>query len=192
MDTADIIPEEKLREACAKCTQDPKHARYFNEAPSGAKQYIALVFYETIFPDDLTEEVSDQCFKEVVQGLSEEDLQYLVACEKDPRTRDVFVEQLAFLREEAELKEKRAENPKPAAAERPAAAQPAPPDIAPSDGPAIAPTFAFAYDARRLDREVAAWDSRWRTVRTSLVLLLVLGTISLLLYVAIAKGWLRV
>ena len=104
MEKTDIIPEWKVREACAKCTESEKHARYFNEAPAGAKQYIALVFYETVFPNDLSEEVSEQCFKEVLQELNADDLLYLVAHEVDPRTRDVFVERLAFLREESALR----------------------------------------------------------------------------------------
>ena len=72
MGKGEIIPEEKAREAVAKCMKHVRHARYFNEAPSGAKQYIALVFYETVFPNDLSEEVSEQCFKEVLQELNNE------------------------------------------------------------------------------------------------------------------------
>ena len=196
MDSADIIPEAKLREACAKCMQHAKHARYFNDAPPGAKQYIALVFYETIFPDDLTEEVSDQCFREVVQELGAEDLQYLIACEKDPHTRDVFVERLAFLKEETALKEKHSSKPH--------ISRPAPPTISPAAAPAqpsanppayertAVPVYRFAYDARRLDREVATWNRRWKTVCVSLVLIFLLGMVHALCCLAIYKGWLRV
>ena len=191
VDKTDIIPEAKLREACAKCMQHAKHARYFNDAPQGAKQYIALVFYETIFPDDLTEEVSEQCFKEVVQGLGAEDLQYLIANEKDPRTRDVFVERLAFLKEDAALKETHAEKPKPAVTERSAAARPAPPTLTPAVASTAAPTFAFSYDVRRLNREVAAWNGWWTAVCVAFGLIFVLGVVYALYCLAICKGWLH-
>ena len=187
----DIIPEAKLREAVAQCTKHARHARYFNEAPSGAKQYIALVFYETVFPDDLSEEVSDQCFKEVLQELNADDLLYLIAHEKDARTRDTFVERLAFLREESVLQKQRAEK-RPAVSERPSAKRPKEPSV--TDPPAVAshtrataPVYAFSYDARRLDREVAAWNARWRAVCLSIFILLSLaiayGLIVLAVYV---------
>ena len=192
MDKAELIPEAKLREACAKCMQHAKHARYFNEAPPGAKQYIALVFFETIFPDDLTEDVSEQCFREVVQGLEEEDLQYLIACEKDPRARDVFVERLAFLKEDAVVKGKRVEKPQPEVTERPAAAPPATLPVSSAVEPAAVPTFTFSYDARRFDRQVAAWNGCWKAVCVSLALILLLGMVYALCCLAIYKGWLRV
>jgi hypothetical protein len=177
MGNGDIISEEKAREAVAQCTKHAKHARYFNEAPSGAKQYIALVFYETVFPNDLSEEVSEQCFKEVLQELNTDDLLYLIAHEKDARTRDTFVERLAFLREESVLQKQSAEKPQ-AVRERPPAKRPAKePSV--SDPPVVVnrswgpvPVYAFSYDARRLDREVAVWNSRWRAVCVSLFILL--------------------
>ncbi len=173
----DIIPEAKIREAVAQCTKHVKHARYFNEAPSGAKQYIALVFYETVFPNDLSEELSEQCFKEVLQELDADDLRYLITHEKDSRTRDTFVERLAFLREESVLQKQSAERQQ-AVRERPSAKRPVEePSV--TDPPVVvnrsrvpAPVYAFSYDARRLDREVAAWNSRWRAVCVSLFILL--------------------
>lgn len=192
MERVDLIPEWKVREACAKCMRNEKHARYFNNAPTGAKQYIALVFFETVFPNDLTEEVADQCFKETLQELNADDLLYLVAHEVDPRTRDVFVERLAFLREESALQRKRAENPKPAVTERPTAARAAAPAAPPAYNRVPAPVFQFAYDARRLDREVAVWNRRWRAVCVSLVLMAVVAVVCALGYLAISKGLIRV
>ena len=193
----DIIPEAKLREAVAQCTKHVRHARYFNEAPSGAKQYIALVFYETVFPDDLSEEVSDQCFKEVLQELDADDLRYLITHEKDSRTRDTFVERLAFLREESVLQKQRAEK-QAAVSERPSAKSP---DKEPSvDEPPVAasrsrlevPVYAFSYDARRLDREVAAWNARWRAVCVSIFVLLSMALAYGLIVHAVYMKWLRV
>ena len=197
MGNGDIISEEKAREAVAQCTKHAKHARYFNEAPSGAKQYIALVFYETVFPNDLSEEVSEQCFKEVLQELNADDLLYLIAHEKDARTRDAFVERLAFLREASVLQKQPAEQPQ-AVRERPSATRPAkepsvtdPPVIA-SRPRATAPVYAFSYDARRLDREVAVWNARWRAVCVSLFFLLSMALACGLICLAVHVKLLRV
>lgn len=197
MGKGDIIPEEKAREAIAQCTKHVKHARYFNEAPSGAKQYIALVFYETVFPNDLSEEVSEQCFREVLQELNTDDLLYLIAHEKDARTRDTFVERFAFLREASVLQKQSAEKPQ-AIRERPSAKRPVkepsvtdPPVIA-SRSRGAAPVYAFSYDARRLDREVAAWDSRWRAVCVSLFILLSMALACGLICLAVHMKLLRI
>lgn len=193
----DIIPEEKAREAVAQCMKHVKHARYFNEAPSGAKQYIALLFYETVFPNDLSEEVSEQCFKEVLQELNPDDLLYLIAHEKDARTRDTFVERLAFLREASVLQKQSAEKPQ-AVRERPSAKRPAKePSV--SDPPVIVsrsrgpvPVYAFSYDARRLDREVAVWNARWRAVCVSLFILLSMALACGLICLAVHVKLLRI
>ena len=161
---SDIIPEWKVREACAQCMKQAGHARYFNEAPQGARQYIALVFYETVYPNDLTEELSEQCFNEVLQELSADDLLYRISREKDARTRDMFVERLAFLREEEVLRKRRGGQLPSAYAQQPANRADA--------ARASAPTYTFSYNARRLDREVAAWKRRWWTVCVSIFMLL--------------------
>ena len=203
MERVDLIPEWKVREACAKCMRNEKHARYFNNAPTGAKQYIALVFFETVFPNDLTEEVADQCFKETLQELNADDLLYLVAHEVDPRTRDVFVERLAFLREESVLQKQRAEKQQ-AVGERPAAKEPVQnPPVAPAPAGAgadrgmarsrsAAPVYAFSYDARRLDREVAAWNARWRAVCVSIFILLSMALAYGLIVLAVYMKLLRI
>lgn len=191
MEKTDLIPEWKVREACVKCTKNEKHARYFNNAPTGAKQYIALVFFETVFPNDLTEEVADQCFKETLQELSADDLLYLIAHERDARTRDVFVERLAFLREDSVLQRHRAEKSKPAVTERPVATRAASSANPRAYGPDSVPVFRFAYDARRLDSEVAAWNRRWMMVCVSLIVIAAVTTIYVLAWFAISKGLIR-
>ena len=192
MEKAELIPEWKVREACAKCMKSEKHARYFNHAPAGAKQYIALVFFETVFPNDLTEEVSDQCFKETLQELNADDLLYLIAHETDPRTRDVFVERLAFLRENSVLQRKRDEKSKPAVTERPATVRTASPANPRAYGPEPVPVYNFTYNAHRLDREVAVWNRRWMVVCVSLVLIAIVAIICVLGWFAISKGFIRV
>ena len=195
MDKAELIPEAKLREACAKCMQHAKHARYFNEAPPGAKQYIALVFFETVFPDDLTEDVSEQCFKEVVQDLGEEDLQYLIACEKDPRTRDVFVERLAYLREEAVPQRRHAENPA-SPREQPSVARSAQRSAEPMTQPSVVrgadSVYQLSYSASQLDRSVVAWKRTWMMVCVSLALIFFAALVCGAIRYAIIKGWLRI
>ncbi len=42
MSDNDVIPEDKIREAHAKCMQDPALAKYFNDAPPGALTLGAL------------------------------------------------------------------------------------------------------------------------------------------------------
>ena len=192
MEKAELIPEWKVREACAQCMKNEKHARYFNNAPAGAKQYIALVFFETVFPNDLTDEVSDQCFKETLQELNADDLLYLIAHETDPRTRDVFVERLAFLREDSVLQRRRAEKSKPAVTERPVATRTASSANPRTYGPEPVPVYNFTYNARRLDREVAVWNRRWMSVCVSLVLIAIVAIICFLGWFAISKGLIRV
>ncbi len=181
MEKGDIIPEWKVREACAQCMKQADHARYFNEAPQGAKQYIALVFYETVYPNDLSEEMSEQCFNEVLQELSAGDLLYLISREKDARTRDMFVERLAFLREENVLQKRRAVQSQVSPEQSPANRSPA--------ARASMPVFAYSYDAVRLDREVAFWRRKWRAVCASVIaalsLAFVYGLIRLGAYLAV-------
>ena len=185
MDKVDIIPEWKVREACAKCTKDAKYARFFKEAPSGAQQYIALVFFETVYPDDLTEEVSDQCFKNVLQELDADDLRYLIAHETDQRTRDEFIQRLAYLREEPVLKRMQAEMP---TSEAGYGKSPAPR----SAERAAPPVYKFVYNARRLDREVSAWNRRWVMVCVYLTLIVLSAIIFALGWFAISRGWVRI
>ena len=177
MEKSDIIPEWKVREACAQCMKQADHARYFNEAPQGAKQYIALVFYETVYPNDLTEELSEQCFNEVLQELSAGDLLYLISREKDARTRDMFVERLAFLREEDALRKRREGQLSPSYVQLPANRSDA--------ARASAPAYTFSYNARRLDREVAAWTRRWWAVCVSIFMLLSLAIAYVMLQLAV-------
>ena len=188
--------------------KNAKYARYFNEAPPGAKQYIAFLFFQAVFPNDLTEEMSDQCFTEMLHELDSDDLMYLIARETDKQTRDVFVERLAFLREQSAPQRKSAEKPLPTREPPPAVrsagrpvAQVSPPAnrrvVAPVNRPAPdtraeGAVYQFSYNARRLDREVAAWNRRWTIVWVSLLLIFFLAlTCSLTIY-AISKGWIRV
>lgn len=190
MGSPNVIPEEKIREACEKCMRHARYAMYFNEAPPGARQYIALVFYETIFPDDLSDELSNQCFDEVVQELGEEDLQYLIAHEKDAHARDAFIERLAFLKEKSVLK-REAESGEEAHPEREVGQtqrdglsqieeQPQVIRSVTQFSPVRA--YRFFYDARRLDREVAVWTGRWKVVCISICLIGVLAFVEALAY----------
>ena len=72
-----IIPAEKIQEAHAICMQDPKLATYFNEAPYGAKQYIALMFYCTVFSGEVDDDLCAKYQQEVEEDLTRDDALYL-------------------------------------------------------------------------------------------------------------------
>ena len=102
-DTDGVIPESKIREAHAKCMEDPQLAKYFNDAPQGAKEYIALMFYCTVFQDEVDDGLYATYQKEVEEEMSREDLLYLATHDRNPQSKAHFRELLAKM---AELKKK--------------------------------------------------------------------------------------
>ena len=91
-DNDNVIPEDKIREAHAKCMQDPALARYFDDAPPGARQYIALMFYCTVFQDEVDDEKCALYQSEVEEDLSKEDLLYLATHDRNPESKAHFRE----------------------------------------------------------------------------------------------------
>ena len=87
-----VIPEEKIREAHARCMQDPNLAKYFEEAPPGARQYIALMFYCTVFRDEVSDEQCELYQAEVEEDLTKEDLLYLATHERNLESKAHFRE----------------------------------------------------------------------------------------------------
>ena len=87
-----VIPEEKIRAAHAKCMQDPALAKYFDEAPPGARQYIALMFYCTVYQDELTDEACALYQSEVEEDLTKEDVLYLATHERNLESKSHFRE----------------------------------------------------------------------------------------------------
>ena len=92
MSDNDVIPEDKIREAHAKCMQDPALAKYFNDAPPGAKQYIALMFYCTVFADELDDAKCELYQSEVEEDLTKDDLLYLATNARNLESRAHFRE----------------------------------------------------------------------------------------------------
>ena len=87
-----VIPEDKIRAAHAKCMQDPALAKYFDDAPQGARQYIALMFYCTVYQDELSDEACALYQSEVEEELTKEDLLYLATHERNPESKAHFRE----------------------------------------------------------------------------------------------------
>ena len=93
-----VIPEEKIREAHARCMRDPALAKYFEEAPQGARQYIALMFYCTVFQNEVDDARCALYQSEVEEDLTKEDLLYLATHERNPQSkahfRELYVEMM--------------------------------------------------------------------------------------------------
>ncbi len=94
-DTDGVIPESKIREAHAKCMEDPALAKYFNDAPQGAKEYIALMFYCTVFQNEVDDRLYETYQKEVEEGLTREDILYLATHDRNPQSQAHFRDLLA-------------------------------------------------------------------------------------------------
>ena len=94
-DTDGVIPESKIREAHAKCMEDPELAKYFNDAPQGAKEYIALMFYCTVFQNEVDDGLYETYQKEVEEELTREDMLYLATHDRNPQTKAHFRDLLA-------------------------------------------------------------------------------------------------
>ncbi len=80
----DVIPSWKIKKAYEICMKDPKLAKYFNDAPAGARQYIALEFYCTVFSREVNDNLCAKYQQEVEEDLAREDVWYLA--ENDPNS----------------------------------------------------------------------------------------------------------
>lgn len=87
-----VIPESKIREAHAICMRDPNLAKYFEDAPQGARQYIALMFYCTVFHAEVDDEKCASYQAEVEAELTRDDLLYLATHERNPISKAHFRE----------------------------------------------------------------------------------------------------
>lgn len=105
MSENDVIPEDKIREAHAKCMQDPALAKYFDEAPPGARQYIALMFYCTVFQDEVDDAKCELYQSEVEEDLTKEDLLYLATNERNLESRAHFRELYVKMANEEQARE---------------------------------------------------------------------------------------
>lgn len=87
-----VIPAAKIQKAHAVCMQDPRLAKYFNDAPYGAKQYIALMFYCTVFSEEVDDDLCAQYQQEVEEDLTCEDALYLATRDANPISKAHFRE----------------------------------------------------------------------------------------------------
>lgn len=132
-DTDGVIPESKIREAHAKCMEDPELAKYFNDAPQGAKEYIALMFYCTVFQNEVDDGLYETYQKEVEEELTREDMLYLATHDRNPQTKAHFRDLLAQV---------------------PPTAADASPAVAPASEAVSAPTTPIVFDTRRLEMAI--------------------------------------
>lgn len=80
-----MIDETKLEQAVEAFLQNPVWADYYGNAPSGAKEIIALEFYSS--ENDVDDDAEfDELEKECREALEAEDLQYLA--EKSPNANE--------------------------------------------------------------------------------------------------------
>lgn len=100
-----VIPAEKIQEAHAICMQDPKLAKYFNDAPYGAKQYIALMFYCTVFSEEVDDDLCAKYQQEVEEELTRDDALYLATRDTNPISKAHFRELYLELKKAAEKSE---------------------------------------------------------------------------------------
>ena len=75
---ADVIPAEDFRTAIETCCRLPRFKRYYEEAPAGARMYIALQFYARVFASSLVEAQYRECRLEIEPDLTLHDLDYLL------------------------------------------------------------------------------------------------------------------
>lgn len=91
------ISEEELRIALEVGRKDPEKAAYYDNAPAGARLFIALVFYGTYFKDTLNVDGYMAAFDEIGPELKEPDLKYLLRFETDETMRKYLVDRLIAL-----------------------------------------------------------------------------------------------
>jgi len=74
-----MIDEKKLEEALEDFLSMPGWAKYYGNAPSGAKEYIATAFYASKNPKEAESEEFKKLENEISDALDKEDLEYLIA-----------------------------------------------------------------------------------------------------------------
>lgn len=91
------ISEDDLRIALEVGRKDPEKAAYYNNAPEGARLFIALVFYGTYFKNTLDVNTYMAAFDEIGPELRERDLRYLLRFETDVMMRKYLNDRLTAI-----------------------------------------------------------------------------------------------
>ena len=121
------IPQDKAQAAYETCVQDPQQMRYYANAPEGARQYIALVFYLRVYGHELSDELQQAYLLAVESELSTADLVYLIRCERDPEIKEHFTDLLSN-------HSLRRTSPAPASSASPVSSVSSPPPVEPQAG----------------------------------------------------------
>lgn len=91
------ISEEDLQIALEVGRKDPEKASYYDNAPEGARLFIALVFYGTYFKDTLNVDAYLAAFDEIGPELKATDIRYLLRFETDEAMRKYLTDKLTAL-----------------------------------------------------------------------------------------------
>lgn len=87
------IDGEKFKATLAEFLKNPVWANYYGNAPSTAKEYIALEFYASDNDVDDDEDF-DKLFEEVTESLEDEDKKYLAENSPNAQERARFAKML--------------------------------------------------------------------------------------------------
>lgn len=87
------IDGEKFKATLAEFLKNPVWANYYGNAPSTAKEYIALEFYASDNDVDDDEDF-DKLFEEVTESLEDEDKKYLAKNSPNAQERARFAKML--------------------------------------------------------------------------------------------------
>jgi len=91
------VPLNKLQEAVRQCCQDSELRDYYEKAPAGARQFVALRFYGSLFGEDLSDDEYGKLLEATESKLSLDDLVYLGNHDPDTETK-AHLRQLLDLR----------------------------------------------------------------------------------------------
>ena len=84
------MEEQALQQAVETFLQNPTWAEYYDNAPSGAKEVIALEFYGSTGQDAHNDQERKDVLKEVLENLDDEDKAYLAENSPNPNERAFY------------------------------------------------------------------------------------------------------
>lgn len=84
------MEEQALQQAVETFLQNPTWAEYYDNAPSGAKEVIALEFYGSSSQDAHNDKERKDVLKEVIENLDDEDKEYIAENSPNPNERAFY------------------------------------------------------------------------------------------------------
>ena len=82
-----VIPPEDFATAIAECRKDPQMDALFSNASQGARLFIGLMFYSTVFGEKVDRCQYDECLHDIESSLTAADFDYLLQSEIDVDTK---------------------------------------------------------------------------------------------------------